>query len=102
MSRTVSSKKTDSLEFDPKYYDDLRLNFDSQKSDLDDAVNSYVRIMTDVKKLAVISGDLSLAIEGFNIMAGRVSGELKQIITNASKQVNGYAAEVEAADHYIF
>ena len=102
MAGRASNKKTDSLEFDPKYYDDLRLNFDNQQSQLDDAVNSYVRIMTDVKKLAVISGDLSLAIEGFNIMAGRVSGELKQIITNASKQVNGYAAEVEAADHYIF
>ena len=90
------------MDIDDKYCSDMGLFFDSEGKDLDDAVNAYIRIMQDVRKLAVISGDLSLALEGFNILAGRVSDEIRKITDIAAKKMQSYAAAVDGADQYMF
>ena len=90
------------LKVDDGYMDDMSLFFDEEGKDLDDAVNAYIRIMKDVKRLAVISGDLSLALEGFNIMAGRVSDEIRKMTETAAKKMQNYVAAIDEADQYIF
>ena len=74
----------------------------SQGKEIDDAVESYLRIMKDVRSLAIISGGLSDALREYSQHAGRLSGTVKKISDTAARKMDEYIFGIEEMDQFIF
>lgn len=90
------------LIFDEEYLDEVLMKTEGEGSILDEATQSYLRIMKDIRRMAIISGELSDALRQYSLYAGRLSGVVKQITQDASDRFAEYITGIEEMDQYVF
>ena len=90
------------LRIDNDYYRDMGRFLEEEGKQLKTAIDTYIKIIKDAEKVAVISGDMSLSLSVFNILAGSVSDEIKKITDTVAQKMRDYTANINEADHFVF
>lgn len=76
--------------------------FIKQGEHMDTVIAEYVLILQDIKKNAIISGDVSNALEMYISYAQKLNKQIGNISTVAKSHIEYFLIRVDDADQYLF
>lgn len=73
-----------------------------QGESLESIYDRYIEILNEVGKAAVVSGEVSLALDEFISCAKTLQGEIKSISVNMKRVCNCMIECIDREDQYLF
>lgn len=90
------------LIIDDDYCKAMGAYFVKQGEQMDKLVTDYVSILEEVKNKAIISGDVSKALNTYITYVKKMDKQIGCISTPAKTEIDNFLARVDSEDQYLF
>lgn len=93
---------SEELIIDDDYCKAMGLYFTKQGEEMDKLVTDYVAILEGVKSKAIISGDVSQALNTYITYVKKLNKKFVSISTPVKTEIDRFLARVDSEDQYLF
>lgn len=93
---------SDNLIIDDDYCKKMGTYFKRQGEQMDKLVADYIAILKDVRKKAIVSGEISKTLDVYIMYVQEMNKQIGDISDTAKKKTNVFLNKVDAADQYKF
>ena len=91
-----------SLKIDDDYCEEVASFANKQGTQLEKYLNSYLKIMKDVRKDAIKDGDVAKALDCYITYAEKLKNQISNASTTTSKQISKFIIAIDEADKYLY
>lgn len=90
------------LVIDDDYVKSVGKSCGNRGGSLDKILKSYLDILKDIRKCAVLQGETANALDAYIGCVLQLTGQLKTISENVFSASNSFIVEVDRADDFLF
>lgn len=90
------------LIIDDHYCEIMGKYFVSRGVHLEDLIRDYIQILEYIKKNAIISGEVSDALQLYIDYSKKIQNKIKDISESIKRQTDTFLLKIDEADQYLF